>query len=265
MTMKWFYVHGDVIEGPITSDVLQRLALAGTIGPQDLIWPEGSSRSSAVEAQSALLFPVSLPEINPLPDPPDPLPEPARSESVPVPLPDWLTDVQSADERIRSRPASGLTVPSGEGVPDWLQDFLGVPPAPPPPAPPASTEEPSPSSDLTGVDPLTGRVLDSDKFERWLAEQNVVRKTRLAMDVIPSLHERLQKAKFEIEQWADDAANRAAIVAADLQAIRSDAALCSVLSSYADWGPEMTDKLWRHVAFVVENRKKFYAAHPDEA
>lgn len=230
LAKKWYYLHDGRTEGPVGSDVLQRLALAGELTPQDPIWPEGADRGAAVEAQSALLFPIA------------------------AGLPDWLEDVRTAEDRGQARPVLGGSplMPGSVGVPDWIQDSLGVPPPKPAEPPP----------DETGVDPLTGRVLDATKFGRYLEEQNVVRRTRLAMELIPSLHERLQKAKFEIEEWADRKANRALVLAGDLEAIRADPALREALAAYAEWGPEMMDKLWRHVAFVVENRRKFYASRP---
>jgi hypothetical protein len=167
-------------------------------------------------------------------------------------------------------------MPGAEGVPEWLQDFLSRPQVSPaetsvPPTPTstgdamfAPPQPAEPSHEETGVDPLTGRVFDSAQFERWLEEQNIVRKTRLAMESIPSLHERLQKAKFEIEEWADNPANRPLVLSGDLEAVRADASLREVLRGYDDWGPEMTDKLYRHVAFVVENRRKFHASRPSD-
>jgi hypothetical protein len=246
--MKWYYSTEGRTEGPVGSDVLQRLALSGALQPQDLIWSEDAGRDAAVEAQSALLFPVESAEL-PAPSAPSAQPSPAG-------LPDWLSDVRAPEQR-GQKPATGAgpLMQGAEGVPDWLQDFLSRPPAPP--SEPATENE-------AGIDHETGRVFDSEKFERWLEEQNVARKTKLATEPIPSLHEHLQKAKFEIEEWADNSANRQLVLSGDLEAVRADAALRAVLRGYDEWGPEMTDKLHRHVAFVVENRRKFHASRPSD-
>src|SRR5205823_715882 len=66
---KWYYLHEGKPQGPVGADVLQRMALAGALVPQDLIWPEDKEREVAVQAQSALLFPASSPDLT-VPEPP---------------------------------------------------------------------------------------------------------------------------------------------------------------------------------------------------
>lgn len=301
MAKKWYYLHDGQTKGPVRSSELQRLALAGELSPQDLIWPASAGQDAAVEAQSALLFPVEL--TAPAEAPPEPVavePAPEKKEEPAAPptpqptLPDWLEDVRASEQRVRSRPASEpdlVLQPGASGVPDWLQDLLGTPiapePAPPEPAPAAveppppepapeppapepppeppvveAAQEPTPVANETGIDPETGRVLDSDKFQLWLAEQNFQRKTRLALEPIPSLHDRLQEAKRAIEDWADHEANRDVVLRGDVEAARQDAALQEALRPYQDWGPEMMDKLWRHVRFIMDNRRRFYTQMP---
>jgi hypothetical protein len=56
--------------------------------------------------------------------------------------------------------------------------------------------------------------------------------------------------------------NRLLVLSGDLEAIRRDADLQEVLRRYQGFSDEMTAKLWRHLEFMVENRRKYYSTRP---
>jgi hypothetical protein len=56
----WFYSDGDKRMGPVTDDELRRMADAGTLGPNDLVWRDGMA--DWAEARSVgILFPYAQP------------------------------------------------------------------------------------------------------------------------------------------------------------------------------------------------------------
>jgi hypothetical protein len=59
---------------------------------------------------------------------------------------------------------------------------------------------------------------------------------------------------------ADLDINRPLILSGDLDAVRSDIAIKSILDLLDKYGPAITDRLWHHVEFVLENRKKYFEA-----
>src|SRR5262249_4038194 len=78
-----------------TKDI-KRLAVAGLLQPDDLLWPATGDRRSAVPACAALDFSTLAP--------------------APAAVPDWLRDV----ERVEQGAAQPPTVSAG--APDWLAD-----------------------------------------------------------------------------------------------------------------------------------------------
>lgn len=95
MADGWFYTHGGKTHGPVSTDEVKRLAAAGTLLAEDLLWPASVPHQLAVAAGIALDFATLAP------------PKAA--------VPDWLSDVQQA-EKPRSKAPSA---PKGE-PPDWL-------------------------------------------------------------------------------------------------------------------------------------------------
>ncbi len=92
MADRWYYTHAGQTLGPATAAQLRQLALAGQLGPTDLIWPEGKDHTQAVPAQTAVDFSPAAPS---------------------KAAPDWLSDLRAAeDEKPAAAPA-----PS-----DWLDD-----------------------------------------------------------------------------------------------------------------------------------------------
>src|SRR5882724_4821353 len=98
MILRWYYWHANQVFGPVLGTELRRLAAAGAILAEDVIWPESGSPREAVELRAAL-------DLSTLPPP--------------TPFPGWLADVQS-----NLQPAA----PKQNTLPGWLSD---VEPAPP--------------------------------------------------------------------------------------------------------------------------------------
>jgi hypothetical protein len=94
MTYRWYYTCLGQTHGPVTSDELKRRAAEGLLQPDDLLWPEGGGRESAVEVQAA----VDLE---------------ALRAGRPV-APNWLEDARKALEEARPAP--------GAAAPDWIED-----------------------------------------------------------------------------------------------------------------------------------------------
>jgi hypothetical protein len=65
-----------------------------------------------------------------------------------------------------------------------------------------------------------------------------------------------------VERWIDLEQNRDLIVTGDLDAVRRDGGLLGVLEPYRGWGTGLMEKLWRHLEFLLDNRRRFYAAGP---
>src|SRR5205085_4633771 len=95
MADRWFYTQGGQVCGPVPAAELTQLASAGTLAPQDLVWPEGADRAQAVPVEAAL-----------------------RSPSAAAPGgPEWLGDVKAAEQA--APPSAPAQRPA---VPDWLED-----------------------------------------------------------------------------------------------------------------------------------------------
>jgi protein phosphatase len=99
MATRWYYWHEKLIFGPVAEDELRRLAAAGLVLPDDLLWPEYGNPRDAVELRTAVDFSALPPRAG---------------------IPDWLGDVQTGHQS----PAS-----TGKVLPDWLTDVEPVAPA----------------------------------------------------------------------------------------------------------------------------------------
>src|SRR5947209_8299330 len=139
MIDKWYYSHEGRQYGPVSSDEIQSLAAAGELLAEDLLWPEGYDRSTAVEAGAAVVTLAGAPRQAPRPEPatepaascvtselPDWLGDVRKSEQTaarpkvrePALLPAWLSDIRAAEGTPRPAPRSQETT-----VPEWLDDL----------------------------------------------------------------------------------------------------------------------------------------------
>jgi PPM family protein phosphatase len=92
MKDDWFYIHDGATYGPAPTAALRLLAAGGKLGPDDPVWAEGASPTTAVLARTVVPFPEST------------APKGAA--------PDWLGDVRTEERRALS---------TGNSRPDWLE------------------------------------------------------------------------------------------------------------------------------------------------
>jgi hypothetical protein len=108
----------------------------------------------------------------------------------------------------------------------------------------------------TGFDPGTGQILDPDKFRQWQCASHA---SQPAVSN-ESLFEVFRKARIAVEHWVDEDSHRPLILAGDLSTIKKDVLLLAIFRQFQGFGPAMQEKLMHHLEFMVENRRKYYAA-----
>ena len=67
-------------------------------------------------------------------------------------------------------------------------------------------------------------------------------------------------AQQALQGWVDDPANRALVTIGAMEPIRQCASVKELLARYDGYGSVMQEKLWKRLAFFVENRRKFVKA-----
>jgi len=114
----------------------------------------------------------------------------------------------------------------------------------------------------TGVDPETGQILDPVRFEKWKQEIAKSPNDNRA-PTNASLMEVFRDARLATERWVDDESRRSLILEASWDQIVNNPDLLAVLKPFSEHGPVMEEKLLKHLAFMIENRRSYYAACPD--
>jgi hypothetical protein len=240
MSQRWFYTCGGLIFGPVSTAELQETAAKGFLSPSDTVWPEEGGRPLAAPLEAAVNNFPELPTVAPAPDWLEDVnkepPTPPAAVPAPTALPDWIEGLRRAEEagpgparRTAPRPAA----PSPPGpLPDWLADMPGNPAVVPAAAeaeePAAEAEQPAPES-------------------------------RAAEGPRP-LQEIFESACVALRRWVDAPGNRPLIVAGDLDAIDRVPILRQFFAGVQRYGPDMSDRLRKHLAFLVDNRRKFFTA-----
>jgi hypothetical protein len=127
-------------------------------------------------------------------------------------------------------------------------------------APPTAPMRP-PTPAETGFDPETGQVLDAAKYKQWQRDSKIFKNPPLspAQTAAPSIQEVYRKARVTIDHWVDLDRNRKLILTGDMAAIRADPDIQRFLTAHAKFGQDMLYKLWQHLEFMVENRRKYYS------
>jgi hypothetical protein len=138
-------------------------------------------------------------------------------------------------------------------------------PAPaPPPAPAAAPVTPAPTAAATpeemGFNPETGQVLNAEVFARWQRAQQEKKDRELATQPEVTVYEVFLRARWALQDWVDAEPNKPLIVAGNIDAIKQDPQVQQLVYTYQGYGETMIEKLWKHFGFLVENRRKFYAA-----
>jgi hypothetical protein len=148
----------------------------------------------------------------------------------------------------------------------------GIPiakPVTPPPAPKPAIPIPKPASapaqalaektlEETGFDLVTGRILDQEKFNQWKKQKAPTTETIPQFLTNASQFEVFRKARTAIENWVDDDNNRLRILHADIKEIIHSPGIQAIFRDFAGFG--FRQKLEKHLAFLVENRRKYETA-----
>jgi hypothetical protein len=290
----WYYSHNGVTYGPLSIDEIKDRAARKLLVEDDLIWSGPDGRQDATPAQVALDF-SKLPLVaSPKPEWLDdvalveskgPLPGPTAGDAPP----EWLEDLRlwcglELYAAAQSEPAAAAGELLPGALPDWLEGWREPeppaktaeprPPAAPPAGPPLAkpvTARPaastvvgaSPTTVLaektikeTGFDLKTGQIVDAERFRQWQKAQHSQR----TLVSNQSLFEVFRKARTAVENWVDDDSRRSLVLAGDLAVIKRDPSLTAIFRQFQGYGSSMQEKLTQHLEFMVQNRRKYYAA-----
>jgi hypothetical protein len=110
----------------------------------------------------------------------------------------------------------------------------------------------------TGFDLQTGRVLDPVKFQRWRQQSGKTGCDSAPAQTNGALLEVFRKARLAIESWVDDANNQELVANGAPEEI--SVRVQDLLRDYAAYGPELEQKLTRHLFFMIDNRRKYFQA-----
>lgn len=75
-----------------------------------------------------------------------------------------------------------------------------------------------------------------------------------------SAQEAFQRAQFALQQWADLDVNHDLILSGDLDAVRSDVAIGSIVRLVDKHSSHLAQRFWKHLEFVLDNRRKYFEA-----
>lgn len=177
--------------------------------------------------------------------------------STPSPIPDWLEDVRQVE-----KPSAVKQTPPVRGLPlDWLDDIRQIEESlRARPTPPLSARP-----EVNGFDPTTGRILDPVAYERWQKTEAQRRQQELQQQPTLSVAEAFLDAQRAIQTWVDDEKNKPLVTSGDLATIRQCGSVQEILHRYEGYGPVMQEKLWKRLAFLVDNRQKFFKAFDKKA
>ena len=197
------------------------------------------------------------------------------------PLPDWLEGwlapikpVEPVREPLRppaALPAVPVAVPpvaeAAPVIPVAVPVAVPSAPVPIPVAAPISASQARATDSVaesirleSGFDVETGAILDRQKFENWKRQRARHAAAGPATVTNTSLFEVFRKARSAIEAWVDDEKNRACMMEMGPEQIKRLPQIERILAEYADYGKDMRAKLLHHLEFMVENRRKYYAA-----
>jgi hypothetical protein len=153
-------------------------------------------------------------------------------------------------------PAPKTPIPIGKPVPPPPRAKPAIPIAQPAFAPAQALAEKTLAE--TGFDVLTGRILDQEKFDQWKKQKAPAGEPSQQYLTNASQFEVFRKARTAIETWVDDEKNKLRILHADIKEILQSAGIQAIFRDYAGFG--FRQKLEKHLAFLVENRRKYESA-----
>lgn len=233
------------LESPLRVDDAQQEEPPGHDSPTvELILPESPAAEFAAAAERE---PVPT---SPLPDWLEMMPESEEPDPPPTGLPDWLAEVTQPTVPQPASTTDNLLPPGTESIDVELVS------GPTTHAEAEIAEIEAPTSDDSGFNPDTGLVEDAQKFQRWQILQQHQRTEEAGPDIL----EVFRKARKEVEDWVDREDNQDRLVNDSLQSMHEDEEIKAMVHRYRGYGPEMAEKLYQHLDFMVENRRKYYAA-----
>jgi hypothetical protein len=118
---------------------------------------------------------------------------------------------------------------------------------------------PAPSREEIGYDAETGQILDPVKYRKWLRDQQLAKQQESPAEG-ETIYETFRRAQRDVEGWIDADANKPLVAQGAIAVIRGHAEVQRIILSYQPHGAELVQKLWKHLEFMVENRRKYYAA-----
>lgn len=256
MAEKWRYRADGKDHGPFSVEEMKERAARGDLGPEDLVWPEGSSPEDGMPAEQAIDFST-------------------LASAVPAALPDWLADVQTAAEEAAHRPES----PPTNAIPAWLQELLSEQGAEAPAeSPPAREEEaapiPEPSSEEVEAEAAALFLFEPPEEEAPPATSEAeVEANEIAVEPAPppkspetlrrwteTAQEAWHRARVTLDRWIDLDCNRDLVLAGDVEALQQDPDVRELIEPLQRFGTVLVDHLIQHLAFLAENRRKYYVA-----
>lgn len=210
-----------------------------------------------------------------------PLEEQQENQTVsaaPGTIPDWLESWLTPPKPLppakpaESKPVPQSAIPVAKIVPTPPPSKPAIPPskpaAPPPGAKPGVLVAKSAIAPVqaladktleeTGFDLATGRILDQEKFNQWKKQTAPTTETSGQFLTNASQFEVFRKARTAIENWVDDDTNRLRILHADIQEILRSRGIQDIFREFAGFG--LRQKLEKHLAFMIENRRKYEMA-----
>ena len=272
MNGDWYYSHGGITHGPFSTTELREHAARKALLETDLLWQGGPDPIDPLPAQAAIDFSKLQPATSALPDWLQDVSIDIANKGTQDPVvsketPSWLEDMrlwiglELTDDGNLSKNSSPDTLIT-QGTPDWLSGWL--PEEPIKVAKPVKAKQTVKTKDEladttiqeTGFDLKTGQILDPEKFRKWQKAANAQQPTVTN----ESLFEVFRKARIAIESWVDDDSRRPLVLAGDLDAIKKDETLQALIAKSQGYGTAMKEKLWRHLEFVVGNRRRYYLA-----
>lgn len=187
---------------------------------------------------------------------------------------DWLEDIRQIEESLRlpaptsppptvlpaalSDKTSPTQPPAASPAPLPSQKPSPVPPPPLPSVRAPASQPPADSPEPQGYDPDTGLVSDPMAYARWQKADAQRRQEESQRRL--SVAEIFLDAQRAIQEWVDADRNNALVAYADIEVIQTCATVQEVLGRYEGYGPVLREKLLKRLAFLVDNRKKFFKA-----
>ena len=204
-----------------------------------------------------------------------PAPDWLPSVSPPAPMlppnaPEWLADVQASTQG-SSAPPPAPPPPSPSLADPVLPEAGTAPPlAGPVPIPMATpitpvvkpslpAESSSPGYGLLeqmGIDPVSGKVVDPDRFRSWQQEQEQSQSSLGELPLpSPSDADPFRTARKQLANWFDLEKNVSRLASGNLYGLRHDPVLQEYMKFFEQFGLDKLAHLWEYVEFLIDHRK----------